>query len=174
MSNRPLNAECLNGAVRYSTSSQMTLSHAARPNSVVRIGRPTSSHRREELRSTFNPSVPIFRQDGTIVVYGCGGFRRLRPLLPAFPFTMTPTAPVLGNKHPWGWTEIWRVLKPLIDTQFTAVLQRGTKTSFASFDRYGFNEETHWLIAYSLVRMRACRAPSAAPWRPFTKLQRKC
>src|SRR5579871_2539016 len=69
--------------------------------------------------------------------------------------------PILGRKHPWGlgkpvrqcWSEIWEVLKPLIDTPFHGgpatwmddieleIRRRGS----------GFTEETHFTVAYSPV-----------------------
>jgi signal transduction histidine kinase len=67
--------------------------------------------------------------------------------------------PVLGNKHPWGlglpvrecWGEIWHVLKPLIDTPFHGGPATWDEDILLVINRYGFNEETHWLIAYSPV-----------------------
>ncbi len=70
-----------------------------------------------------------------------------------------PYRPVLGNKHPWGlglpvsecWQEIWHVLKPLIDTPFQGGPATWDEDILLVINRYGFNEETHWLIAYSPV-----------------------
>ncbi len=70
-----------------------------------------------------------------------------------------PYRPVLGNKHPWGlgrpvsecWKEIWHVLKPLIDTPFQGGPATWDEDILLVINRYGFNEETHWLIAYSPV-----------------------
>jgi PAS domain S-box-containing protein len=70
-----------------------------------------------------------------------------------------PYIPVLGNKHPWGlarpvsecWQEIWEVLKPLIDTPFHGGPATWNEDIVLVINRYGFNEETHWLIAYSPV-----------------------
>ena len=70
-----------------------------------------------------------------------------------------PYCPVLGNKHPWGlgrpvsecWKEIWHVLKPLIDTPFHGGPATWDEDILLVINRYGFNEETHWLIAYSPV-----------------------
>ncbi len=70
-----------------------------------------------------------------------------------------PYCPVLGNKHPWGlgrpvsecWKEIWHVLKPLIDTPFNGGPATWDEDILLVINRYGFNEETHWLIAYSPV-----------------------
>ena len=70
-----------------------------------------------------------------------------------------PYRPVLGNKHPWGlglpvsecWQEIWHVLKPLIDTPFQGGPATWDEDISLVINRYGFNEETHWLIAYSPV-----------------------
>jgi signal transduction histidine kinase/DNA-binding response OmpR family regulator len=70
-----------------------------------------------------------------------------------------PYRPVLGNKHPWGlgrpvsecWQEIWHVLKPLIDTPFHGGQATWDEDILLVINGYGFNEETHWLIAYSPV-----------------------
>jgi CheY-like chemotaxis protein len=70
-----------------------------------------------------------------------------------------PYRPVLGNKHPWGlglpvrecWQEIWHVLKPLIDTPFHGGPAPWDQDIWLVINRYGFSEETHWLIAYSPV-----------------------
>src|SRR5262249_60192094 len=70
-----------------------------------------------------------------------------------------PYRPVLGNKHPWGlglpvmecWREIWHILKPLIDTPFHGGPATWDEDILLVINRYGFNEETHWLIAYSPV-----------------------
>ncbi len=70
-----------------------------------------------------------------------------------------PYRPVLGNKHPWGlgrpvsecWQEIWHVLRPLIDIPFQGGPATWNEDILLVINRYGFNEETHWLIAYSPV-----------------------
>jgi signal transduction histidine kinase/FixJ family two-component response regulator len=70
-----------------------------------------------------------------------------------------PYRPMLGNKHPWAlgrpvsevWREIWHVLKPLIDTPFHGGPATWDEDILLVVNRYGFNEETHWLIAYSPV-----------------------
>ena len=70
-----------------------------------------------------------------------------------------PYRPVLGNKHPWGlgrpvaecWREIWHVLQPLIDMPFHGGPATWDEDILLVINRYGFNEETHWLIAYSPV-----------------------
>src|SRR6185295_10869453 len=68
-------------------------------------------------------------------------------------------APILGAKHPRAmgqptrevWTEIWDLLKPLIDTPFHG----GPATWIEDFEldlrRHGFREETHFTVAYSAV-----------------------
>ncbi len=68
-------------------------------------------------------------------------------------------APILGAKHPRAmgrptrevWTEIWDVLKPLIDTPY----QGGPATWIEDFElellRHGFPEECHFTVAYSAV-----------------------
>ena len=66
---------------------------------------------------------------------------------------------ILGLKHPSAlglpvrecWSEIWNVLKPLIDTPFNG----GASTWIEDFElhirRSGFSEETHFTVAYSPV-----------------------
>jgi signal transduction histidine kinase len=68
-------------------------------------------------------------------------------------------APILGAKHPRAmgiatretWTEIWDVLRPLVDTPFHG----GPATWIEDFDlelwRHGFPEECHFTVAYSPV-----------------------
>jgi signal transduction histidine kinase/DNA-binding response OmpR family regulator len=67
--------------------------------------------------------------------------------------------PVLGAKHPQMlglpcrecWSEIWHVLKPLIDSPF----QGGAATWMEDLElevrRHGFTEESHFTVAYSPV-----------------------
>ncbi len=67
--------------------------------------------------------------------------------------------PVLGRKHPNAlglpvrecWSEIWDILKPLIDAPFGG----GPSTWLEDFElhiqRSGFTEETHFTVAYSPV-----------------------
>jgi signal transduction histidine kinase len=67
--------------------------------------------------------------------------------------------PILGLKHPIAlglpvrecWSEIWNILKPLIDTPFNG----GPSTWIEDFELYiqrsGFTEETHFTVAYSPV-----------------------
>jgi len=68
-------------------------------------------------------------------------------------------APILGAKHPRAmgiatrdcWTEVWDVLRPLIDTPFNG----GAATWIEDFElelrRNGFVEESHFTVAYSPV-----------------------
>ena len=68
-------------------------------------------------------------------------------------------APVLGAKHPRAmgiatrdcWTEVWDVLRPLIDTPFNG----GPATWIEDFElelqRFGFVEESHFTVGYSPV-----------------------
>ena len=70
-----------------------------------------------------------------------------------------PYRTVLGNKHPWGlglpvrecWREVWHILQPLIDTPFRGGPATWNEDIQLVINRYGFPEETHWLIAYSPV-----------------------
>ena len=67
--------------------------------------------------------------------------------------------PVLGAKHSWAlgkpvaecWSEIWRVLKPLIDTPFNGGPATWNDDIELEINRNGFLEETHFTIAYSPV-----------------------
>lgn len=67
--------------------------------------------------------------------------------------------PVLGDKHPWAlgtpvsecWKEIWPILRPLIDTPFHGGPATWNEELQLFLNRFGYSEETHWLIAYSPV-----------------------
>jgi signal transduction histidine kinase len=67
--------------------------------------------------------------------------------------------PVLGAKHPWAlgtkvsecWSEIWHVLKPLIDTPFQGGPSTWNEDIELEVNRHGFLEETHFTVAYSPV-----------------------
>ncbi|HEV7310329.1 response regulator [Ensifer sp.] len=68
-------------------------------------------------------------------------------------------APVLGAKHPWAlgrpvsecWSEIWDVLRPLIDVPFHGGPATWNDDIELEINRNGFLEETHFTIAYSPV-----------------------
>ena len=68
-------------------------------------------------------------------------------------------APILGQKHPWGlgipvrdcWSEIWDVLRPLIDTPFHGGPATWSEDIELHLNRAGFLEETHFTVAYSPV-----------------------
>ncbi|HVV93317.1 MAG TPA: ATP-binding protein [Hyphomicrobiales bacterium] len=70
-----------------------------------------------------------------------------------------PYRPILGTKHPWAlgkpvrecWSEIWDVLKPLIDTPFNGGAATWMEDFFLEINRHGFIEETHFTVAYSPV-----------------------
>src|SRR5262245_33850007 len=70
-----------------------------------------------------------------------------------------PYRPVLGNKHPWAlgepvstvWSEIWHILKPLIDTPYGGGPSTWNEDIGLEINRHGFVEETHFTIAYSPV-----------------------
>jgi PAS domain S-box-containing protein len=70
-----------------------------------------------------------------------------------------PYRPVLGKKHPWAlgqpvsecWSEIWHILKPLIDTPFNGGPPTWNEDIGLEINRHGFVEETHFTIAYSPV-----------------------
>lgn len=67
--------------------------------------------------------------------------------------------PILGRKHPGGlghpvrevWSEIWDILKPLIDTPFNGGPPTWSEDIELQLNRSGFTEETHFMIAYSPV-----------------------
>jgi PAS domain S-box-containing protein len=67
--------------------------------------------------------------------------------------------PVLGTKHPWGlgrplsecWSEIWDVLKPLVDAPFKGGPATWNDDIALEINRHGFLEETHFTVAYSPV-----------------------
>jgi hypothetical protein len=67
--------------------------------------------------------------------------------------------PILGNKHPdylgrpvaECWSEIWHVLKPLIDKPFNGGPATWMDDIQLEINRYGFVEETHFTVAYSPV-----------------------
>ncbi|MGA8552597.1 MAG: ATP-binding protein [Stellaceae bacterium] len=67
--------------------------------------------------------------------------------------------PILGKKHPKSlaqpveecWSEIWHILKPLIDTPFNGGPATWMDDILLEVNRYGFVEETHFTIAYSPV-----------------------
>ena len=70
-----------------------------------------------------------------------------------------PYRSILGKKHPWGlgrpvsecWSEIWHVLKPLIDTPYKGGPATWNDDILLEINRNGFVEETHFTIAYSPV-----------------------
>jgi signal transduction histidine kinase len=67
--------------------------------------------------------------------------------------------PILGTKDPTAlgqpvaecWSEIWHVLKPLIDTPFNGGPATWVEDLSLEINRYGFLEETHFTVAYSPV-----------------------
>jgi PAS domain S-box-containing protein len=67
--------------------------------------------------------------------------------------------PILGKKHPWGlgkpvrecWSEIWDVLKPLIDAPYNGGPATWSEDIELYINRSDFTEETHFTIAYSPV-----------------------
>jgi PAS domain S-box-containing protein len=71
-----------------------------------------------------------------------------------------PYRPVLGAKHPESglgrpvsecWSEIWHILRPLIQTPFNGGPATWMEDIQLEINRYGFVEETHFTIAYSPV-----------------------
>jgi hypothetical protein len=81
-------------------------------------------------------------------------------------------APILGAKHPWAlgrpvsevWSEIWDVLRPLIDA-----IGGGPPTWIedSSSKSASYLEEGHFTVAYGPFRMK--RRVSAASWPPCTR-----
>jgi PAS domain S-box-containing protein len=67
--------------------------------------------------------------------------------------------PILGDKHPSAigqpvaevWNEIWEVLRPLIETPFHGGPATWMEDIELVLKRHGFEEETHFTIAYSPV-----------------------
>ncbi|HTR42068.1 MAG TPA: GAF domain-containing sensor histidine kinase [Pseudomonadales bacterium] len=68
--------------------------------------------------------------------------------------------PVLGVKHPNPglgrplsecWSEIWDVLRPLVETPFQGGPSTWMEDIFLEVNRYGFTEETYFTVAYSPV-----------------------
>ena len=67
--------------------------------------------------------------------------------------------PVLGTKHPSAlgkpvskvWSEIWDVLRPLIETPYSGGPATWMEDISFELNRRGFFEETHFTIAYSPV-----------------------
>jgi len=67
--------------------------------------------------------------------------------------------PILGAKHPRAmgqpvrecWSEIWHVLRPLIDTPFSGGPATWMEDLELEINRHGFVEETHFTVAYSPV-----------------------
>ena len=67
--------------------------------------------------------------------------------------------PILGAKHPQFlgrptsecWSEIWHILRPLIETPFNGGPATWMEDIQLELNRYGFTEETHFTIAYSPV-----------------------
>lgn len=67
--------------------------------------------------------------------------------------------PILGTKHPRSmgqpvsecWSEIWHILKPLIDTPFYGGPATWMEDIELEINRHGYVEETHFTIAYSPV-----------------------
>ncbi|HTT82048.1 MAG TPA: ATP-binding protein, partial [Rhizomicrobium sp.] len=67
--------------------------------------------------------------------------------------------PVLGAKQSWAlgtpvrecWSEIWDILKPLIDAPFHGGPATWIEDLALEINRHGFLEETHFTVAYSPV-----------------------
>ncbi len=67
--------------------------------------------------------------------------------------------PILGAKHPSAiglpcrecWSEIWHVLKPLIDSPFNGGPSTWIEDLALELERHGFTEEAHFTVAYSPV-----------------------
>jgi signal transduction histidine kinase/DNA-binding response OmpR family regulator len=68
-------------------------------------------------------------------------------------------SPILGTKHPWAlgrpvsetWSEIWHILRPLIETPYLGGPATWMEDLQVEISRHGFFEETHFTIAYSPV-----------------------
>jgi len=75
-------------------------------------------------------------------------------------FYNDPYIPIPGDKHPDRslgrpgsecWSEIWHILKPLIDRPFFGGPATWDDDILLEINRHGFIEETHFTIAYSPV-----------------------
>ncbi|HZJ44702.1 MAG TPA: ATP-binding protein [Pyrinomonadaceae bacterium] len=75
-------------------------------------------------------------------------------------FYNDPYIPIPGDKHPnraFGrpasecWSEIWHILKPLVDRPFFGGPATWNDDILLEINRHGFIEETHFTIAYSPV-----------------------
>ncbi|HWA29358.1 MAG TPA: ATP-binding protein [Lacunisphaera sp.] len=71
-----------------------------------------------------------------------------------------PYRPILGAKHPSPglgqpvsvcWSEIWHILRPLIETPYRGGASTWMDDILLQLKRHGFEEETHFTIAYSPV-----------------------
>jgi signal transduction histidine kinase len=68
-------------------------------------------------------------------------------------------APILGTKHPGAlgqpcsecWTEIWHILKPLIDTPFHGGPATWIEDFVLELHRHAFLDEGHFTVSYSAV-----------------------
>jgi len=67
------------------------------------------------------------------------------------PILGTKDSTALGQPVAQCWSEIWEVLKPLIDTPFNGGPATWIEDLFLEINRYGFIEETHFTVAYSPV-----------------------
>ena len=89
--------------------------------------------------------------------------------------------PVLGNKHPNAlgqpvsecWSEIWHILKPLIDSPFNGGSATWMEDLTLEINRHGFAEETHFTVAYSPVPDDTVPAVLAVYWRRCTRSPRR-
>ena len=81
--------------------------------------------------------------------------------------------PVLGNKHPNAlgqpvsecWSEIWHILKPLIDSPFNGGAATWMEDLTLEINRRGFAEETYFTVALVRYRTTPCHGVLAAYWR---------
>ena len=70
-----------------------------------------------------------------------------------------PYSPILGTKHPWAlglpvsecWSEIWHILRPLVETPYLGGPATWMEDLEVEINRHGFLEETHFTVAYSPV-----------------------
>lgn len=71
-----------------------------------------------------------------------------------------PYRPILGAKHPSPglgrplsecWSEIWDVLRPLVETPFNGGPATWMEDILLEVNRHGFTEESHFTVAYSPV-----------------------
>ena len=89
--------------------------------------------------------------------------------------------PVLGQKHPWGlgspvrecWSEIWHILKPLIDTPFLGGPATWMEDIELEIDRSDSRRKRILRLGTARCATTLRAAESVAYWRPPTRSPRR-